>query len=393
MEKKKKWDRMKKNMLLCLLAGVMVILPGCGKVSTETMSRLEPAKDYKSGVVSEETKDSKDSKDSKSSTTANSSKSQDAKPLQAKNQLPEDGVISQEQLETIAGAALANADVASNEEGSPADGNSTDANVPDGNASQTDDGSKKNGSRSDGNSKNATSQSSANSRDGFSKDSAVQDNGSTHKDGSSGDGYIQKDEKPDYEGLQQEDDKKPDEQTKPNDQTKPGGETKPDNQVKPGGETKPDDQTKPDTPQQPAKPEKHVCTISIDCVTLANKMDMLADENKAGFVPADGQILGTAEVEFTPGQTVYDVLVKICQERKIQMEASFTPMYGSYYVEGINNLYEFDGGALSGWMYNVNGWYPNYGCSSYVLSDNDKIEWRYTLDLGEDVGGLYAVTG
>ena len=50
-------------------------------------------------------------------------------------------------------------------------------------------------------------------------------------------------------------------------------------------------------------------------------------------------------------------------------------------------MYEFDCGALSGWMYRVNGWYPNYGCSRYQLKDGDVVEWRYTCDLGNDVGG------
>ena len=32
------------------------------------------------------------------------------------------------------------------------------------------------------------------------------------------------------------------------------------------------------------------------------------------------------------------------------------------------------------------GWYPNYGCSRYQLKQGDVVEWRYTCDLGEDVG-------
>ena len=71
------------------------------------------------------------------------------------------------------------------------------------------------------------------------------------------------------------------------------------------------------------------------------------------------------------------------------MEFSETPLYGSTYIEGIGNLYEFDCGALSGWMYRVNGTFPNYGCSSYILSDGDVVEWVYTCDLGKDVGGEY----
>ena len=56
------------------------------------------------------------------------------------------------------------------------------------------------------------------------------------------------------------------------------------------------------------------------------------------------------------------------------------------YIEGIGNLYEFDCGAESGWMYAVNGWFPNYGCSQYALQDGDTVTWVYTCDLGRDVG-------
>ena len=66
-------------------------------------------------------------------------------------------------------------------------------------------------------------------------------------------------------------------------------------------------------------------------------------------------------------------------------------MYNSAYIEGINNLYEFDCGELSGWMYSVNDWYPNYGCSCYTVQPGDVICWVYTCDLGQDVGGGAAV--
>ena len=56
-------------------------------------------------------------------------------------------------------------------------------------------------------------------------------------------------------------------------------------------------------------------------------------------------------------------------------------------IEGIANLYEFDGGPLSGWVYSVNGVFPNYGSSKYALKDGDQVLWQYTCDLGADVGG------
>lgn len=129
----------------------------------------------------------------------------------------------------------------------------------------------------------------------------------------------------------------------------------------------------------------HTCTISISCSTILNNMDDL-ESGKSEFVPADGWILAASEVEFTEGESVHDVLQRVCKDAGIQMESSFTPAYNSAYVEGINNLYEFDCGQLSGWMYNVNGWFPNYGCSKYTVNDGDVINWVYTCDLGKDVG-------
>ena len=127
------------------------------------------------------------------------------------------------------------------------------------------------------------------------------------------------------------------------------------------------------------------CTIQIRCDTILKNMDDLA-EGKDRYVPSNGIILATSSVEFAAGETVFDVLKRACSYTGIPIEYSYTPMYESYYIEGINNLYEFDCGPQSGWMYKVNGWYPNYGCSSYTLEDGDTIVWSYTCKgLGADV--------
>lgn len=111
------------------------------------------------------------------------------------------------------------------------------------------------------------------------------------------------------------------------------------------------------------------------------------DPAKAEFVPSDGVILYPVTVEFSEGETVFDVLQRVCDSAGIHLEFSWTPLYDSYYVEGINQLYEFDCGSESGWMYRVNGWFPNYGCSSYYLTGGETIEWLYTCNgLGADVG-------
>ncbi|WP_248928591.1 DUF4430 domain-containing protein [Paenibacillus hamazuiensis] len=97
-----------------------------------------------------------------------------------------------------------------------------------------------------------------------------------------------------------------------------------------------------------------------------------------------GVILKETSVPFKDGMTVLDVLKQVTKDNKIQME--YTGKGAFAYVQGIDNLYEFDGGPKSGWIYKVNGRALGEGAGSYKLKSGDKIEWLYTLDLGADVG-------
>ena len=140
---------------------------------------------------------------------------------------------------------------------------------------------------------------------------------------------------------------------------------------------------------EPPTSKDLTCTISISCSTILSNMDQ-CKEPKKEYVPDNGVILSTTTVTFTEGESVFDVLQRVCCDNGIQMDASWSGKYGSAYVEGIANIYEKDVGSTSGWMYKVNGCFPNYGCSSYTLSQGDVISWVYTCDLGDDVGGGYA---
>lgn len=152
----------------------------------------------------------------------------------------------------------------------------------------------------------------------------------------------------------------------------------------------------PEGKPAPVEPEdaevsdaEYTCTLSISCATILDNME-LCNKEKRELVPEDGWILKPMTVTFYEGESVFNILQRTCKQQKIHMEFENTPVYNSAYIEGINNLYEFDVGNTSGWMYKVNGWFPNYGCSRYQLKDGDVIEWVYTCDLGDDVGGGYA---
>lgn len=150
---------------------------------------------------------------------------------------------------------------------------------------------------------------------------------------------------------------------------------------------------------EPVEPEHatissvaYTCTLSVRCDTILNNMSQL-DPKKVELVPSDGVIFPETKVTFYEGESVFNVLQREMRRAKIHMEFVHTPMYNSAYIEGIHNLYEFDCGELSGWMYKVNDWFPNYGSSRYQLKDGDVIAWVYTCDLGRDVGDTYYALG
>ena len=161
----------------------------------------------------------------------------------------------------------------------------------------------------------------------------------------------------------------------------------------PGEDFVPEGKPQPVEPQDVTVGEtEYTCTISISCASILEHMS-LCDKEKAELVPEDGWLLKPVEVTFQQGQSVFDVLQQVCRENKLHMEFSMTPIYNSAYIEGIGNLYEFDCGETSGWMYKVNDWFPNYGCSRYQLQNGDVVEWEYTCELGKDIGGGYAAGG
>lgn len=130
---------------------------------------------------------------------------------------------------------------------------------------------------------------------------------------------------------------------------------------------------------------KLTCTLEIRCDTLLERLEEFAAQ-KAALVPEDGQLLAAVEVEFTAGDSVFDVFRRVLREEKLHFEYTNARAYNSVYIEGIGNLYEFDCGPQSGWMFCVNGVYPGLGCSAYTLADGDAIVFHYTCDLGADLG-------
>lgn len=132
--------------------------------------------------------------------------------------------------------------------------------------------------------------------------------------------------------------------------------------------------------------EEKTCVMSITCATVLDNWDKLA-KGKEEIIPEGGVILPETQVALLDGESAFDVLLRVTKELKIHMEHSQTPITKISYIEAINNLYEFDCGELSGWMYQVNGVYPACGSNGYEMQDGDNLKWVYTCDLGRDIGG------
>ena len=121
----------------------------------------------------------------------------------------------------------------------------------------------------------------------------------------------------------------------------------------------------------------------VGSVTLDIRCDALAKEYTGEYIPADGIILPKTVFFLQEGDTVYDLLTRAVRQHQLHLDASGGD--GMQYVNGLNHLYEQAYGALSGWMYLVNGESASQGCDQYRLTDGDHVSWQYTLEMGQDL--------
>lgn len=128
--------------------------------------------------------------------------------------------------------------------------------------------------------------------------------------------------------------------------------------------------------------------LTIEATTLLDNWDELDQElQKEKYVPKDGMILKKTEYVLRESDSVFDVLKRATRHNQIHLvfQGASENAFKSAYIKGINHLYEFSCGNLSGWMYEVNGEFPDHGVSRYELDDGDEIALRYTCDLGRDL--------
>lgn len=181
--------------------------------------------------------------------------------------------------------------------------------------------------------------------------------------------------------------------------TKSSGAVSSGRKVSDGSSTKPDRYHTDPVPAgrpEPVDPEDQSVNgkkyfyvyLSIDVKTiLDHKSDLKQGLEK--YVPEDGWILPKTRVLCYEGETAWDVMSRECKARGIPVQSTYTQIYGSVYMEGINHIGEFDCGATSGWLYEVDGWIPNYSSSRYVMEEGEYLRWRYSCaGFGSDLDGI-----
>lgn len=91
----------------------------------------------------------------------------------------------------------------------------------------------------------------------------------------------------------------------------------------------------------------------------------------------------TTKFTLSEGSTVYDLFMKAMDSSDLEEKGA-----AKNYVKSIKApkgygghwLGEFDNGKNSGWMYLVNGTYPDVGLKEKKLSDGDEVIWHYVDD-------------
>lgn len=129
-------------------------------------------------------------------------------------------------------------------------------------------------------------------------------------------------------------------------------------------------------------------TVLAECSTVLSHMDIIDPAvNPPEVVPEDGVIIARCEVSLPEGATAFDALAAAARKQRVRVDYTGSA-YGTY-IRGIGYVTEFGFGELSGWMYTVNGEFPDVSVSDRVLGSGDVVEFRYTCDLGRDVGDDY----
>lgn len=123
---------------------------------------------------------------------------------------------------------------------------------------------------------------------------------------------------------------------------------------------KPNSQTSGTKPVTKTPVQKPISTVTISIVGPKDHRNILAAE----------------KVSFQDGDTIYDILMQAAKKHGIQVDSRGSG--ATAYVEGIDNIYEFDYGVKSGWIFKQNGSSLTRSVGVMKVKAGDSIQCLYT---------------
>lgn len=155
----------------------------------------------------------------------------------------------------------------------------------------------------------------------------------------------------------------------------------------------------------------HITSESVGAGGVIGKVRFSIDAQVLGI----GYLIEPVDVEIHDGENAAGVLDRVLAEKGFtyhytgslnsgfylshimkagllkDLDESMKKQYDGMYSE--DSLGEFDFTRGSGWMYSVDGDFPNYGFADCYLQDGQEVRVQFTLDLGQDIGGGMALGG
>jgi uncharacterized membrane protein len=129
----------------------------------------------------------------------------------------------------------------------------------------------------------------------------------------------------------------------------------------------------PVQPSQPKPPTAASASKPAISSASAGSGQPQAQIVKITVIGPKGTILNGKPVNINNGETVLNVLIDAVGKTNVD----YTGNGATVYVRGIDNIYQFDYGQMSGWNYSVNGTAPSISAGAVQVKAGDEIEWKY----------------
>ena len=136
-------------------------------------------------------------------------------------------------------------------------------------------------------------------------------------------------------------------------------------------------------------------------VSIVDSGVRVAGETGLKYPVPLGTVVSPTKVPFKQGENMAQVTKRLLDHLGMGMSYSGTLTDG-FYLGAISNfevdgtpyasMGEFDAGVGSGWMVTLNDWFINMSASEFAVKDGDSIQWKYTCQLGTDIGDSYYST-